>query len=108
MSDPAEVSAFYEGVAAGMWSDCPDEPVIEEANDTPVDALFRKGKSKGKGKNRSRQQQNTEGSRGPGLGKGPNAAAAAAAAAARTGTTSPAAAGARQGNKDMSKLFCSW
>ena len=51
VADPSEVSAFYQGVAAGLSSEVPDEPVLADPADQPLDALYRKGKSKGKGKN---------------------------------------------------------
>ena len=50
VADPTEVNAFYEGLSAGLQSECPEEPVEECATDSPVDALYRKGKGKGKGK----------------------------------------------------------
>ena len=50
VADPVEVSAFYEGIAAGLNSEVPDEPVYPDSSDQPLDALYRKGKGKGKGK----------------------------------------------------------
>ena len=51
---PEEVSAYYEGISAGLLSDHPEEPVPMVENDAPLNALYRKGKSKGKGKNRQK------------------------------------------------------
>ena len=39
VAEPSGVSAFYEGIAAGLSSECPEEPVHEDPRDTPLDAL---------------------------------------------------------------------
>ena len=70
VADPTEVTAFYEGVAAGLGSEIPDEPVHPDPTDQPLDALYRKGKGKGKGKNRFREKGQGKGYQGGDGGKG--------------------------------------
>ena len=70
IADPSEVSAFYEGVAAGLSSEIPDEPVHPDPTDQPLDALYRKGKGKGKGKNSFRDKGKGKGYQGGDGGKG--------------------------------------
>ena len=49
---PEEVSSYYEGITEGLASEHPEQPVSMADCDSPLDALYKKGKSKGKGKNR--------------------------------------------------------
>ena len=64
VADPTEVTAFYEGVAAGLSSEIPDEPVHPDPTDQPLDALYRKGKGKGKAKNSFREKGKGKGYQG--------------------------------------------
>ena len=55
-ADPCEVSAFYDGVSAGLSSEHPDEPVPEQPSKQPPDALYCKNKGKGKDKSTFRDK----------------------------------------------------
>ena len=52
VAQPAEVSGYYEGVQAGLASECPEEPVGSHPEDAPLDALYWK---------RQRKRQRQEG-----------------------------------------------
>ena len=57
VAEPSEVSAFYEGVAAGLSWECPEVPVPEDSRDMLLDALYHKSKGKDKGKNKGKGQK---------------------------------------------------
>ena len=45
-AQPAEVSAYFEGFSAGVCSENPEIPIEESAEDSTIDALYKKGKGK--------------------------------------------------------------
>ena len=65
----AEVASFYEGLSAGLDPDCSAAPE-PNANDEPLDALFKKGKGKGKGKRGGKGSGGPASSGGQGGGQG--------------------------------------
>ena len=68
-ANPQEINAFYGGLTEGLQSECPDEPVETCSTDSPMDALYRKGKGKGKGKNKGKGTPKGGKDKGKGKGK---------------------------------------
>ena len=102
VAQPAEVAAYYEGMHAGLASECPHEPVGVYTEDLPLDALYRKGKGKGKGKKGKGRGELSREQEGKGNGYRPQGHSQQNVA--RPGEQHEG----KDGGKGKTKLHCSW